>query len=220
MPYLYSLFVESAETGHPIHRPLVYEFSEDSGTHRESFDFMLGRNLLVAPVLEPGVRSRPVRLPAGPDWIELRTWRRIAGGSKVEAEAPLGRPVLFAPEGAIVPLSRVDWLTGAEDRRRLVVLALPHRGHGDGTFDLIEDDGETLAYLRGAQARVSLSVRAKPDRLELGVAVRQGSIPIELPYSTVLWLLPPGEGRPISGPTVLAERSAEGGGRTVLTNVG
>jgi alpha-glucosidase len=76
IPYLYTLLFESTQTGHPIIRPMVYAFPGDPKCHTESFDFMLGPNLLVASVLQDGARSRPVYLPA--ECVVRLVHRRLA----------------------------------------------------------------------------------------------------------------------------------------------
>lgn len=62
IPYLYSLFFQAAQTGQPIIRPMVYAFPRDARCQTESFDFMLGPNLLIASVFEQGARTRRVYL--------------------------------------------------------------------------------------------------------------------------------------------------------------
>lgn len=61
-PYLYSLEYEASQTGAPIMRPLVYEFQKDENVFDESFEFMYGRDILVANVLEAGATSKKVRI--------------------------------------------------------------------------------------------------------------------------------------------------------------
>jgi alpha-glucosidase len=80
LPYLYSLMFESAHTGHPIIRPMVYEFPRDARCQTESFDFMLGANLLVASVFEDGARTRTVYLPRETEWIDFYSGARYRGG--------------------------------------------------------------------------------------------------------------------------------------------
>ncbi len=53
---------EATQTGAPIMRALVYEFQDDKNTYDNSFDFLFGRSLLVANVIEKGAKSREVYL--------------------------------------------------------------------------------------------------------------------------------------------------------------
>jgi alpha-D-xyloside xylohydrolase len=50
---------------------------------------MFGPDVLVAPVMEAGVRKRPVYLPVGTEWKELKTGDVHAGGQTLHADAPL-----------------------------------------------------------------------------------------------------------------------------------
>ena len=61
---------------------------------------MLGPDVLVAPVVEPGVMERDVRLPAGADWRDGWTGEVHAGGQTVTVPAPLDRPRFFVRRAA------------------------------------------------------------------------------------------------------------------------
>ena len=70
-PYLYSLEYEANQTGAPIMRPLVFEFQNDENVLDENFEFMFGRDILVANVLEQGATTKKVYLPAGCKWYDM-----------------------------------------------------------------------------------------------------------------------------------------------------
>lgn len=192
IPYLYSLLFQAAQTGAPILRPLVYHFPHDPRTPTESFDFMLGPNLLVAPVLEAGARSRPVYLPQGTDWCDYATGAWYAGGGSLVADAPLARIPLFVPAGGLLPMGKPMRCVGAEPDDVRQVYVFPHPRHGIGRFVLIEDDGQTLAYQRGGYAEVILEVEASPQTIALRAEVRGD---YRLPYRHLDFILPPGERR-------------------------
>ncbi len=99
-PYLSRVAADTHETGAPIMRPLFYDFPADPEAWREETAYMLGADLLVAPVLEPGVSEREVYLPAGETWVEQATGKRYEGGARVTAFAPLGVIPVFAREGS------------------------------------------------------------------------------------------------------------------------
>ena len=58
MPYIYSAFVRATETGEPVQRPLVLDFQDDPEVVDIDDQYLFGRDLLVAPVTEPGMTSR------------------------------------------------------------------------------------------------------------------------------------------------------------------
>lgn len=192
IPYLYSLLFDAARTGRPIIRPMVYEFPYDEHTHTESFDFMLGPNLLVASVLEDGARTRAVYLPRDVEWYDFYTGARYEGGQTIVADAPLERIPLFVRAGGMIPVGKVMRHVGAEPDDLRQAYVFPHSKSGQGAFTLIEDDGITLNYQRGEFTEVTLQVIAEPNEIALTVNAR-GNFP--LPYSSIEFILPQGETR-------------------------
>jgi alpha-D-xyloside xylohydrolase len=81
-------------------RPLFFEFPDDDHAHEIEDSYMLGSDILVAPVQEPGARSRGVYLPKGVNWTNAWTGDQQEGGRFVEVDAPLGRPPAFLKQGA------------------------------------------------------------------------------------------------------------------------
>ncbi len=84
------------ETGMPIVRALPLQYPDDARTYTILDEFLLGDDLLVAPVVRQGARTRRVYLPRG-TWFDV--WdpsRRFEGPTEVEVEAPIGRPPVFS----------------------------------------------------------------------------------------------------------------------------
>ena len=193
LPYLYTLFREASRTGRPVIRPLVYAFQHDPRCHAESFDFLLGPNLLVASVLEKGARTREVYLPEGLAWCDFHTGEWHSGGRVVEAEAPLDRTPLFVPEGGIVPMGRAMRHVGEQPDDLRQVFIFPGLRGGRATFELVEDDGISFGYRRGEYTTVKIEVISEPDGIAIGPISSQGRYP--LPYGELEFVLPPGERR-------------------------
>ena len=102
-PYLITYLREAHDRGYPLIRPLVMEFSRDPNADRQSDVFMLGDELLLAPVLGPGERRR-LELPMG-IWTDLRTNIEYGGRQTVVVDAPPGRVPMFIRNGSLVPLA-------------------------------------------------------------------------------------------------------------------
>ncbi|MBN1657929.1 MAG: glycoside hydrolase family 31 protein [Anaerolineae bacterium] len=196
LPYLYTLCFEAARSGRPMIRPLVYQF-QDPRCHTESFDFMMGPNLLVASVLEPGARTRSLYLPDAGDWCDFHSGRWYSGGQVIEAEAPLEHIPLFVPAGGILPLGKLMRHVGEQPDNVRQVHVFPHPHRGRGEFTLIEDDGISLGYQRGEYAEVRLEVVAESECISLRVALPHRGYP--LPYTELEIILPAGEGRRVAG---------------------
>ncbi len=92
-------------------RPLFFDFPDDERCISVDDEFLLGPDLLVAPVLTEGARSREVYFPCGTTWTDAWSGETFEGGQRIVAEAPLDRIPLYLCAGAIVfpqfPLSRV-----------------------------------------------------------------------------------------------------------------
>ncbi|HZT43952.1 MAG TPA: glycoside hydrolase family 31 protein [Chthonomonadaceae bacterium] len=87
-PEIVRLARHAAQTGEPILRPLAYEFPE-CGLEPVTDQFMLGEDILVAPVLRQGATTRTVVFPPGA-WAD-EDGRCLQGPAEIEVEAPLGR---------------------------------------------------------------------------------------------------------------------------------
>ena len=103
-PYIRQLMEDAHTNGAPVMRPLFYDFPHDSEAVNCEDEYMFGPDVLVAPVLELGVRERLVYLPKGLKWKEARTGKVYEGGQRVNAAAPLESIPVFIREGADVAI--------------------------------------------------------------------------------------------------------------------
>jgi alpha-D-xyloside xylohydrolase len=103
-PYIMRQMRAAAATGLPPMRPLFLEFPDDSRAWRVEDAFLLGPDLLVAPVTEAGVRERAVELPAGARWTDAWTGEEYEGGRTVTAAAPIERIPLFLRDDVRLPV--------------------------------------------------------------------------------------------------------------------
>jgi len=104
IPYLYTASYVASKTGHPILRPMLFEFPADENTYELTEQFMLGGDLLIAPVLQKGEREKRVYFPEG-KWIDWHDLHEYEGPGFQEVSAPLERLPLFARKRSIVPLA-------------------------------------------------------------------------------------------------------------------
>ena len=103
-PYIMDQMRLAHEKGAPPMRPLFFDFPEDEGCATVEDQFMFGPDLLVAPVLYEGARSREVYLPAGTTWTDAWTDETFDGGQWITADAPLERIPLYLRGGARLPV--------------------------------------------------------------------------------------------------------------------
>jgi alpha-D-xyloside xylohydrolase len=99
-PYLMEQNQRAHQTGLPPMRPLWVDFPADVVAAESEDQFMLGPDLLVAPVLYEGMTERQVYLPAGADWIDAWTGAALPGDQMVSAAAPLEKVPVYWRQGS------------------------------------------------------------------------------------------------------------------------
>ncbi|WP_088342703.1 MULTISPECIES: glycoside hydrolase family 31 protein [Rhodomicrobium] len=153
VPYLYTLLWRAHAHHEPILRPLFYDFPAAPESYAEEDSFMVGPDVVVAPVLEPGTTRRRLWLPdAAGGWFDLRDGTPYPGGGWIETEAPLGAAPAFVRAGAILPLgpSR-SWADGP-----LTLRLYP----GDPAATTIyDDDGESHVDWRSPPCLIEAEAR-------------------------------------------------------------
>ncbi|MCB2154503.1 glycoside hydrolase family 31 protein [bacterium] len=170
LPYLYTAFVEASETGAPINRPLVFEHQNDATTHRIADQFLVGADLLVAPILEHGKERRAVYLPAG-EWIHYWSNKRHEGGRWIVEDAPLGAPPVYVRAGAVIPMHPVRQNTAEAGLDLMFLDVFPaNQLHGG----LVEDDGLTQAWRNGEEARLGFGGWENDQELKLLISAPEG----------------------------------------------
>lgn len=101
-PYLEAAASDAVARGWPVMRALYLHYPRDPESLRQDEEYLLGRDLLVAPVLTPGATSWSAYLPPG-KWIDFWTGTEHEGGGTVTVPAPLDRIPVFVRAGAILP---------------------------------------------------------------------------------------------------------------------
>lgn len=101
-PYRKTLVAQAAKVGYPVVRHLVLHYPDDPNVYNLRYQFMLGSDFLVAPVLDQGAKTVQLYLPAG-KWIHLWTGAKFNSekGKWIQVTAPLGKPGVFFKEGAV-----------------------------------------------------------------------------------------------------------------------
>jgi alpha-glucosidase/alpha-D-xyloside xylohydrolase len=173
LPYLYSAVRESTVTGLPVMRALWLHYPGEPAAVSRGDVFLLGRDLLVAPVVERDTATRQVYLPRG-NWYDYWTGERHEGGREIARKVDLETVPLYVRAGAILPLGPVLQYTGEKVEAPLSVSIHPG---ANGSFLLYDDDGETFLYRKGEwlgmqmdwnDARRTFTVRLAPGSKLIG----------------------------------------------------
>jgi alpha-glucosidase (family GH31 glycosyl hydrolase) len=166
MPYLYSAVKETCETGVPIIRSLWLHYPTDAAAVARGDEYLYGRDILVAPVVEKGATSRSLYLPPG-TWFDFWTQERSEGGREVTRTVDLATMPLYVRAGAVIPMGPVKQYTEEPVDGPLTLWVHPG---ADGSFSLYEDDGKTFDYRKQGFMRVNIAWKDRQRRLSLRVA--------------------------------------------------
>lgn len=186
LPYFYHLLWHYHSRYEPMIRPTWHDYPDDPQCDEECDDMLLGPDLLVAPVVEPGQAERRVWLPLGSGWYDWRTAARHEGGQWISLPAPLdGPPPLLAREGCAIPLNvaPAGFRQSADERGFRL---FPMAGAGRFEAECFEDDGHGTACLDGRYGLWRLVVDGDAGTLRID-ALRAGPMPPTQSRLT-LWL--------------------------------
>jgi alpha-D-xyloside xylohydrolase len=98
-PYVMKLMTAASTTGIPPMRALFLEFPDDETAWEVADQFLLGPDVLVAPITTQGARERTVYLPAGARWLDAWTGEPVGQDGWITADAPLERIPVYLREG-------------------------------------------------------------------------------------------------------------------------
>ena len=206
IPYLYSTAWQVTSNNESYLRPLFSDFAADKKVWNMTDEFMFGRSILAAPILDPQYTQEILSpldwnapktvtkyLPKGTLWYDFWTGKSYPGGQSVTLQTSLDRVPMFVRAGSILPLGPEMQYTGEKPWDNLELRLYPG---ADGTFNLYEDEGDTYRYEQGVYATIRFDWNDKARTLT--IAERQGSYPGMLSSRQFTVILPDGTTKTIS----------------------
>lgn len=167
LPYIYSTAWGVTSNSESIIRPLIADFSSDKKTLNLNDEYLFGKSILVAPVLEAmytrkndgktyedfsNIKYRKVYLPQGNDWYDFWTGEIINGGQTIEKKTPIDILPLFVKAGSILPVGpKVQY---AEEKKWDKLEMRIYSG-ADGEFTLYEDENNNYNYEKGQYSTIT-----------------------------------------------------------------
>jgi alpha-glucosidase len=147
----YDLLYQCTQTGLPICRPLFLTDRTDMTVYTPYWlntQFMLGNDILIAPITVRGSQNRDVYLPAGSDWYAYQDAQAPLptlnhGGSTYNWYAPLDVVPIYVRAGAILPRRVLEQYVGQLSECPLTFECYPGP---DRTYPLFLDDKVGLGY--------------------------------------------------------------------------
>lgn len=174
LPYLYTMNYRTHTEGRALIEPMYYHYPESEGAYSVANEYCFGSELIVAPITEK--RNKTTLLAGTELWLPEGRFTDIFTGRIYEGEGmrrvyrDLSSIPVLVRAGAIIPLAadgRHNDVTNPEALELLIY-------HGNGSFTLYEDDGESMAYQSGAFCKTRFQVSESEDKLIFEIAPSEG----------------------------------------------
>jgi len=123
-------------------RALWLHYPDDAEAVKLGTEYLWGRDLLVAPVVEKGAKTRRLYLPEGA-WYDWWTGEKLEGKRWIERPVDLATLPLYARAGAIIPFDPVRQYTAQPVTEPTTLRVFPG---ANGASMLYDDDGQSLGY--------------------------------------------------------------------------
>ncbi len=158
LPYIYTVIRETCLSGIPAMRPLWYNSIIDREAHKQQWaetEYVLGNQIIVAPIMEKGAEEREIYLPEG-------TWHmfneRIYEGKQVHTiQAPLSVIPIFIKEGSIIPMITKEIQNTEEMLNSEIDLLIVGKNYAEGEIYL--DDGQSKAFEKGEYEYIKIKAQ-------------------------------------------------------------
>jgi len=165
LPYIYSTVRESCETGLPLMRALWLHYPDDPAAVSRGDQYLWGRDILVAPVVQRGATERRLYLPRD-TWHDFWSETAQTGGREITRQVDLATIPLYVRAGAVLPFAPLRQYTGERVEGPTQLAIYPG---ADGRLVLYEDDGVTYNFRRGHFTKIRCEWRDRSRQLTLTV---------------------------------------------------
>jgi alpha-glucosidase (family GH31 glycosyl hydrolase) len=168
-PYIYTSVAQSSRDSVPLTRQLYFDYPREEAAYHNGQEYLFGDNLLVAPIVSPGVgpgrvSHQTVWFPPNSDWFNVFTGEKFAGGSQALCAADINEMPLFARGGVPIPMQPYTERMTTTPLSTLRLRVYPGADGQTGRAQLYEDDGDTDAYKK----RLVALDDGKPERYTEG----------------------------------------------------
>ena len=191
LPLLLTLAHEASATGAPIVRPLAWMAPTHAASLACEDQFLLGNDLLAAPVLEEGAITRTVLLPPG-EWFMWESGELHAGDQTLAVPVTPETIPLYARAGTILPLAAVAQSTDEMTNQPLTLHVYLSPNSPTATADIWLDDDHPQAEQHGTYGQWHVETEWRNDEITVTLRRADGHLPWPYPACAIALHTPDG----------------------------
>ncbi|RYG71281.1 DUF5110 domain-containing protein, partial [bacterium] len=178
-PYIYTSTAQAARDTVPLNRPLYIDFPTDEASYHNAQEYLLGDDILVAPIATKGVGEgrvahQSVHFPQGFNWFNTFTGEKFEGGTDALCAATINEFPIFAKAGVPIPMQPYTERMTSAPLSTLRLRVFPGVDGQNGESHLYEDDGDSDGYTKGASASTDLRYTRASNDIEIRVGATKG----------------------------------------------
>lgn len=162
LPYLYQCFIAQEQSGEAIMRPLFYDYADTRALPlgKIADQFMVGRDILQAPLVVEGAKIRSAALPGKHRWFSALDGRWLAGGRRHRVTAGVEETPLYLREGSLIPMQVGERTDNRNDLARVELHCfVPADAKGAFAGAYAFDDGLGFGYQKGERSTARFTAR-------------------------------------------------------------
>jgi alpha-glucosidase len=167
--YLYNLFIDQAERGEAILKPLFYDFEAETANDLSRVDdqFMVGSAMMMSPFVEENITERDVILPSV-RWFDTQHDLWVDGGTTILVKKEDHVNPLFLKDQSILPIARNQGSDHGFNSNEIdfhVVVSNIEGQSAETTY--LFDDGTTYLYEQGERSALQLEASVQKNTLHI-----------------------------------------------------
>jgi oligosaccharide 4-alpha-D-glucosyltransferase len=175
LPYVYTLAYENSTTGMPLMRPLFFEDEDNLDLIDEKDAYLWGDAFLVAPVMDAGIQSVDVDLPAG-TWFDFWDGTRYEGGKTASVPVTLRTIPVLVRAGSFVPMIGDIETTQDYSSENLTLHYYADASISEASGRMYDDDGKSRLSLENGLFEI-LEFESRQDGGSLALDLRRTGMP-------------------------------------------
>lgn len=175
IPYIYTMDHRTHEQGVALCEPMYYSYPDKKEAYEVPNQYMFGSELMICPITSPNNKkvlmgSVKAWIPQG-RWTDIFTLKSYTGEKMLELFRDTETIPVLAKEGAIIPMS-ADEGNSSSNPETLEIWAFS----GDGSFELVEDDGTVDYSLHSAKTKFEMKYSG--GKLSFTVNAAEGDLSV------------------------------------------